>query len=99
MVESDGAIVGFAIARAFGRGRVIGPLVAGDEADAIALAAAAATPGFLRMDIPAEATQLAQWLGAAGLPVVDTVTTMVRGEWPATSTASRRFALTSQALG
>ncbi len=72
---------------AFGRGMIIGPVVAPSEDEAIALVAAAAKaapPGVLRVDIPANAEGLAAWLTAAGLPAIDTVTIMLRGNWPAT---------------
>lgn len=101
---TDGAsgASGFAIRRPFGRGTLIGPVVAPDEDAAIALVAAAARAapaGVLRIDILAEATRLGEWLTAAGLPAIDTVTTMLRGDWPAVPTAPRRFGLAFQALG
>ncbi|WP_395710608.1 GNAT family N-acetyltransferase [Reyranella sp.] len=93
---------GFAILRPFGRGTMVGPVVAPDEDAAIALVAAAAKAapaGVLRVDISAEATRLGEWLTAAGLPAVDTVTTMRRGEWPTLPKAPRRFGLAFQAVG
>lgn len=102
LVDRAGRPAGFAILRPFGRGTIIGPIVAPSEDDAIALAAAAAKaapPGVLRADIPAEAERLAAWLVAAGLPAVDTVTVMLRGNWPATSTGLQRYGLALQAWG
>jgi GNAT superfamily N-acetyltransferase len=93
---------GFAILRTFGRGMMIGPIVAPGEDEAIALVAAAAKaaqPGVLRIDIPAHAERLGGWLTAAGLPAIDTVTTMLRGSWPATPKEPQRFGLALQALG
>ena len=102
-VVGDGARpTGFTILRDFGRGQMIGPVVAADEDDAIALVAAAAgasRPGVLRIDIPAGALRLAAWLTAAGLPAIDTVTTMLRGAWPAAQGGVQRFGLALQALG
>jgi GNAT superfamily N-acetyltransferase len=100
-VVIDGAdgISGFAIRRAFGRGQVIGPLVARNETDAIALAAALAEQGFLRLDVPAGATRLSAWLSECGLPVTGGATTMIRGAWLPKSPLTRRFGLVSQALG
>ena len=88
--------------RAFGRGMIIGPVVASSEDEAIALVAAAAKaalPGVLRVDIPANAEGLAAWLTAAGLPAIDTVTVMLRGNWPATWQGLQRFGLALQAWG
>jgi GNAT superfamily N-acetyltransferase len=102
LVERAGQPTGFAILRTFGRGTIIGPIVAPGEDDAIALAAVAATAapsGVLRVDIPARAERLAAWLTAAGLPAVDTVTVMLRGTWPATQKQPQRFALALQAWG
>jgi hypothetical protein len=50
----DGAIIGFACRRRFGRGALIGPTVAADEDVASALFAAwlARSNGFVRVDIP-----------------------------------------------
>jgi GNAT superfamily N-acetyltransferase len=102
LVDRTEQPAGFAILRAFGRGMIIGPIVASSEDDAIALVAAAAKaapPGVLRIDIPAHAEGLAAWLTAAGLPAIDTVTVMLRGSWPATSTGLQRFGLALQAWG
>lgn len=93
---------GFAVLRAFGRGMIIGPIVAPGEDEAIALAAAAAKAapaGVLRVDIDAQAERLAAWLTAAGLPAIDTVTIMLRGNWPETGKGPRRFGLALQAWG
>ena len=102
LVDRDGQAAGFALLRNFGRGTIIGPVVASPEDAAIALGAAAAEAapaGVLRVDIPAAAERLAAWLTAAGLPAVDTVTVMLRGSWPAAATTLRRFGLALQAWG
>jgi GNAT superfamily N-acetyltransferase len=99
VLESGNVVSGFAVRRDFGRGRLIGPLVAETEDDAIALAATAATPGFLRVDILAEASSLAAWLDKRGLVNVGEVTQMVRGSWPATPSTVRRFGLAAHAFG
>jgi GNAT superfamily N-acetyltransferase len=93
---------GFAILRAFGRGMIIGPVVAPSEDEAIALvavAAKAAPHGILRVDVPTYAERLESWLTAAGLPAIDTVTTMLRGNWPVTPKEPCRFGLALQAMG
>lgn len=105
--ERDGARgavrpAGFAVLRRFGRGMMIGPVVAPGEDEAIALVAAAARAapvGVLRVDIPAKAARLGDWLTSAGLPAIDTVTTMVRGDWPNLPNALQRFGLAFQAVG
>ena len=102
LVDGAAAAAGFAILRPFGRGMMIGPVVAPGEDEAIALVAAAASaapPGVLRIDILARAAHLGEWLTAAGLPAIDTVTTMLRGDWPAVPNAPRRFGLALQAVG
>ena len=99
VIEDTDGISGFAIRRDFGRGQVIGPLVARDETDAIALVAALAEPGFLRLDIPADATRLGAWLDECSMPATGSATTMIRGAWLPDSPLARRFGLVSQALG
>ncbi|HKH69039.1 MAG TPA: GNAT family N-acetyltransferase [Reyranella sp.] len=102
LVDRVGQPAGFAILRTFGRGMIIGPVVASTEDEAIALVAAAAKaapPGVMRVDIPAHAEGLAAWLTAAGLPAIDTVTVMLRGNWPATWQGLQRFGLALQAWG
>lgn len=102
LVERAGRPAGFAILRPFGRGTVIGPIVAKDEHEAIALVASAvvaAPSGVLRVDIDAEAEGLAGWLTAAGLPAIDTATIMLRGRWPEIRKGPRRYGLALQAWG
>jgi len=98
-IDGDAGLDGFAVRRRFGRGRIIGPVIAPDEDAAIALVTALLQPGFLRIDIPAEATRLAAQLGNAGLTQAGQVTAMVRGPWPDPPPRPHRFALISQALG
>lgn len=100
--EENKRVTGFAIHRDFGRGQVIGPVIAPAEDAAIALVAAAARharPGVLRLDIPGDAQRLGAWLSAAGLPPISTVTTMLRGTWPPAQNGVQRFGLAMQALG
>jgi hypothetical protein len=102
LVERAGPPSGFAVLRAFGRGMIIGPIVAPSEDEAIALVAAAAKAaptGVLRVDIDADAGRLAAWLTQAGLPAIDTVTIMLRGRWPEIRKGPRRFGLALQAWG
>jgi GNAT superfamily N-acetyltransferase len=92
-----GAVAGFVVRRLFGRGALVGPLVAPDEATAIALAEFVAEPGFLRMELPG--APLKAWATACGLACVGRVQTMTTGDWPAPTAAHTRMALASQAFG
>jgi len=98
---ANGELAGFSLCRPFGRGHVVGPIVAPDEAAAIALLQPHLeehTGRFLRVDTPDDGA-FADRLAAAGLARVDTVATMRRGDRPAPSAAARTFGLISQALG
>jgi GNAT superfamily N-acetyltransferase len=105
---------GYALLRRSGRGLLIGPLVAEDEDQAIALVASLlqSNPGLVRLDVFVAAARLRAWLDAAGIFTVDRVTPMVRGEWPAAGDGAagdgragngavhaQRYGLASQALG
>jgi GNAT superfamily N-acetyltransferase len=100
VLDRGGVASGFAMLRRFGRGQVIGPVVAPDPEAARLLVAhwlGQRQGAFLRIDVT-EDSALSPWLEAAGLPCVDLVTRMVRGRPPAPA-AVRSFALVSQALG
>jgi GNAT superfamily N-acetyltransferase len=101
IARHDERAVGYAIARSSGLGTVVGPVVADSQSTAQALIAnrIAAGRGFMRVDIPASASAISQWLQDIGLPCVARVTTMVRGRQIAPSDAARIFGLASQALG
>jgi GNAT superfamily N-acetyltransferase len=101
LARRNGRLAGFALARQSGRGTTIGPVVAEDEALAVALIAHQLNTNgsFTRVDVPADATQLADWLEAAGIVCVDHVTSMVRGNVREERTQARVFGLVSQALG
>jgi hypothetical protein len=99
----EGRPTGFATLRAFGRGRVAGPVVAAtaDDARAPLSFLFATRPGaFLRVDTTA-ARGLAPWLAAQGLAHVGGGIAMRRGggEAPDRQTGVQTFALASQALG
>ncbi|MBY5393535.1 GNAT family N-acetyltransferase [Rhizobium leguminosarum] len=102
VLRSDGHVSGFACLRPFGRGEVIGPVVAADLGQARKLIEhfIARRPGrFLRVDTTAE-TGLSPWLVEQGLAHVGGGITMrkplVRDTADPTVTT---FALASQALG
>lgn len=99
----NGRILGYGALREFGRGKVAGPVVAGNAAQARAilgfLFAVAGTGSFMRVDSPA-ATGLGSWLEAHGLAQTGGGTAMVRGEGaPKTDGPAQVFTLASQALG
>ena len=83
VLERDGEIVGFSVYRRFGRGHVIGPVVAlrsRDDVRARALIGYWLTGRegeFIRIDVPSE-TNLTDWLSGQGLMRVDTASKMVR---------------------
>ncbi len=92
---------GFAMKRRFGRGWVIGPVVAPDAAGARALIAhwiGTLTGSFCRIDVP-EATGLGPWLEDVGLPEADRVTRMALGPAPVPGEDATLFGLAAQALG
>ncbi|WP_245320449.1 GNAT family N-acetyltransferase [Bradyrhizobium lablabi] len=97
----DGIPRGYAISRLFGRGHVIGPVVARSRTDARTLIEAAlARLGrvFVRIDI-STAAQLGDWLEGIGLPKVGDATTMVLGTQMPSSGPARMFALANQSFG
>lgn len=98
--DSD-AVQGYAVCREFGRGHVIGPLIAPgpEEAAALVSAAMAHLAGrFVRVNTP-EAAGLGPWLETQGLIRVDAEEAMVRGQLPETSSHVRIFGLCSNSLG
>ncbi|HYF86562.1 GNAT family N-acetyltransferase [Azospirillum sp.] len=104
LLRRNGAPVGFAALRDFGRGQVIGPVVAPDAEGAKALIGPiiAANPGkFLRVDTTAD-TGLGPWLADCGLRHVGGGIAMRRpalAEAPPSTAPISTFALASQALG
>ena len=97
----DGIARGYAISRLFGRGHVIGPVVAESLADARALIGAALAPlgsVFVRIDT-ATTSQLGEWLEGIGLQQVGDATTMVRGKQMPSTGPARVFALANQSFG
>lgn len=101
LIERNGAPAGFGFLRRHGRGWLIGPVAALDDAAACNLIAAllAARRGdFVRIDVPAR-TGLGAWLGECGLPLVASGVVMARGSAPAAAGPAHRFALVNQAMG
>ena len=101
VMERSGVISGYACSRRWGRGVVIGPVVAGATADAKALIEAflpSQVGNFVRIDVP-ETSGLSPWLVAVGLSRVDQVTSMLRGDPLRASEDAMLFALSSQSMG
>lgn len=93
----DGAPTGYAARRPFGRGQLIGPVVAANPEDAGALISQLSQDlqgVFLRLDITDE--RLSPLLRQLGLDHVTTAPVMQRGS---AAVAKTRFAIASQALG
>jgi len=93
--------VGFSLLRRFGRGHVIGPTVAPDIGGAKALIAhwlGYKNDMFCRLDVPKE-SGLSDWLEGLGLPRVNHVTRMIRGEPIPSAPATTTFSLAPQARG
>lgn len=92
---------GFAMIRDFGRGKVLGPVVARDSATARALMTEAAhrcDGQFLRVDLP-EGSGLSDLAETLGLAPAGGGVAMRRDARPAQPTDYTTFALVSQALG
>jgi predicted GNAT family N-acyltransferase len=101
VLRHDGVARGYAISRRFGRGHVIGPVVAESRVDARALIdAALAGLGrcFVRIDTSAS-SQLGEWLEGIGLQQVSDATTMILGAPPPSIGPARLFALANQSFG
>ena len=101
VIERQGSVQGYACVRAFGRGVVVGPVVARDAMGARALVATLAADhcgSFVRVDAPGE-SGLSSWLEDIGLPHVDAVVSMARGKPPTRAADATLYALSNQSLG
>ena len=102
VVERDGKVVGFALCRRFGRGHVVGPVVAASERNALALISphvAAHAGQFLRLDTQEADGPVRDYLEACGLSLFDTSTSMTLGRERPPKGPARFFGLASQSLG
>jgi predicted N-acetyltransferase YhbS len=100
-LDDRGETVGFAFCRRFGRGHLIGPVVARDLDSARALVAhwIGSNAGmYMRIDVPGE-SGLSDWLEELGLARVDNAVTMVRGVPPKQTGGFQVFGAINQALG
>jgi L-amino acid N-acyltransferase YncA len=101
VIEREGRIAGYAIARRWGRGYVIGPVAAESPRDAqrLMLAQLSKLHGqFVRIDVYAE-DGLGGWLASLGLERVGQATAMVRGRGPVSDGPARMYALANQSFG
>lgn len=101
VLTHDHVPVGFAQCRRFGRGWLIGPVVAQGTSGAKALILhwlASNNGSFCRLDVTC-ASGLSGWLAELGLPCVGRVKTMVRGTPPSAGADLSVHALAAQALG
>lgn len=100
--DADGQLRGFALSRPFGRGHVVGPIVALDDATAIALTLPHVKQhagSFLRVDTPSTEGEFPHFLEESGLVTVDRVVTMVRGPYAPPAGPAQVYGLCNQALG
>ena len=102
VLEKRGTVYGYMAVRKFGRGNVIGPMLAKDEHSAQTLfcyGAAQLTGQFVRVDTYGE-TPFSDWLVKQGLPCIDAPLMMVRGTpWQRAPGAMQDFSFMSQAMG
>jgi GNAT superfamily N-acetyltransferase len=103
----ENKISAFALCRPFGRGHVMGPVVASRDEDAIAVIrphVISHMGQFLRLDTREKSGAFADFLKISGLDLFDTVTTMsMHGQWIDLNNHktghAKIFGLASQALG
>ena len=106
-LERDGRLAAFALCRPFGRGHVVGPVVAGLDEDAVAVVHPHVDEHhgrFLRLDTHLDEGIFPLFVARSGMKIHDTVLPMSLGA-PLTDPAQRgparpvTFALATQALG
>ncbi|CAN7343070.1 GNAT family N-acetyltransferase [Pararhizobium sp. LjRoot255] len=101
VIERAGRVAGYAIARKFGRGYVVGPCAAESAQDARLLILAQLSKlheQFVRIDVYAE-DELGDWLEGLGLKQVSYATAMVKGQRPEPDGPAHMYALANQSFG
>jgi len=101
VVDRLGRVAGYAIARRFGRGHVVGPVAAESVEDARLLIVAQLSTlhgQFVRIDVHAE-HGLGDWLESFGLARVSHATAMIKGRRPVCDGTARMYALANQSFG
>jgi len=99
--DRGGEAVGFSVLRRFGRGHVIGPVVAPDVASARALIdhwCRLCAGTLLRIDVDAE-SGMSEWLESRGLERTGVSVAMLRGRLPPRGPLCGGWALISQSMG
>ena len=102
VLERDGRLAGFSLCRRFGRGHVVGPIVARDTADAIVLTAphvARHVGSFLRVDTTQLEGGYTEFLNRCGMKEYDRVTVMTLPYAAPADSGVYTFALVNQSLG
>lgn len=106
VLERNGTIVAFSLCRRFGRGHVVGPLVAADDRDAMIVMHPhldAYQGRFLRIDTrQPKGTPFSDLVATSGIALFDTVTTMTLGcSWTTGQQAGAplTYGLVAQTLG
>ena len=100
ILDDNEEVAGVACFRRFGRGYVIGPVIAPDINRAKALIShwlGSRAGEFTRLDIPADCG-LSDWLEDLGISRVDNGVTMIAGDFPRIPAAQQSFAIISQAF-
>jgi len=100
VLERGGEVGGFSFIRRFGRGYIIGPVVAKDNECAktlISYWSRAYADSFVRVDVTAN-SNLGDSLADMGLSKVDSVVAMARNGRPPCGESVKQFAIVSQAL-
>jgi GNAT superfamily N-acetyltransferase len=100
-------LIAFALCRPFGRGHVVGPVVARSDVDAVAVVRPHVldrSGAFVRVDTHMDSGEFAAFLSHAGMSVFDTVLTMSLGKRLTDfsdrgSASPKTYALASQTLG
>ncbi len=101
VLDHNGTLDGYAMLRRFGRGVVVGPVMASDGVGARALIAhlvSLAAGRFVRIDLDFD-SGLTTWVEELQLHRAGTVTAMTRGSLTMATQGPRLFALATQALG
>jgi hypothetical protein len=103
-LRRNGRLEACALIRPFGRGLVVGPVIAGSDDDAIRVLhplLAAENGRFVRIDVGDAQGRLAEFAEQCGLSVAETVTRMSLGRpWPfSRGAAPTMYALASHATG
>lgn len=101
LLEKDGEALGFSLIRRFGRGHMIGPVVAPDSERAKALIGhwvQTYAGAFVRVDVTGE-SGLSPWVESLGLALVEPSVRMARGQAPVSDGTVEQYAILSQAIG